>query len=155
MSTLVTYFSASGVTKAIAEQIKEELGADIYEIKPLEPYTKADLNWMNPFSRSSKEMKNKSSRPEIIEDGIDLSKYDTIFVGFPIWWGIAPTIINTFVEKYDFTGKTIYPFATSGGSGYGKSNELISQSLNGKGTLKEGKLINRFDKDGLRSWIIN
>ena len=102
MSTLVTYFSASGVTKGIAEQIKEELGADIYEIKPVEPYTKADLNWMNPFSRSSKEMKDKSSRPEIIEDGIDLSKYDTIFIGFPIWWGIAPTIINTFVEKYDF-----------------------------------------------------
>ena len=118
---LVAYFSASGITAGVAEKLAKEANADIYEIKPAVPYTKADLNWQDKNSRSSIEMSDHNSRPEIADKNADISKYDTIYLGFPIWWYIAPTIINTFLESYDFSGKKIILFATSGGSGFGKT----------------------------------
>ena len=114
--TLVAYFSASGVTKGVAEKLAQAAGADLLEITPAKPYTNADLDWRDSLSRSSVEMKDKSSRPEIAQLPINPADYDTIYVGFPIWWYTAPTIINTFIEAYDFNGKTVVPFATSGGS---------------------------------------
>ena len=116
---LVAYFSASGTTKKAAERLAKATGADLFEIKPKVPYSSADLNWMDKKSRSSVEMSDPSSRPEIAEKIPNLADYDTVFLGFPIWWYVAPRIINTFVESYDFTGKTLVPFATSGGSGMG------------------------------------
>lgn len=127
--TLVTYFSASGVTKKKAEKIAKNLCADLFEIKPKVAYTKADLNWMDKKSRSSIEMADKSSRPEIADDDAHIENYDVVYVGFPIWWYIAPTIINTFLEKYDFSGKKIVLFATSGGSGWGKTIDNIKPSV--------------------------
>lgn len=118
---LVAYFSASGITAGVAKKLAKEANADIYEIKPSVPYTKADLNWQDKNSRSSIEMSDHNSRPEIADKNADISKYDTIYLGFPIWWYIAPTIINTFLECYDFSGKKIILFATSGGSGFGKT----------------------------------
>ena len=117
---LVAYFSASGVTAKVAETLAEAIGADIYEIEPAVPYSKADLDWTNQKSRSSVEMSDPTSRPAIAGKRDNLDDYDTVFVGFPIWWYVAPTIINTFLESYDLTGKTIIPFATSGGSGMGE-----------------------------------
>ena len=116
---LVAYFSASGTTAKVAKSLAEAAGADLYEIKPQMPYTKADLNWMDKTARSTIEMNDKSSRPAIATGDLDVSGYDTILLGFPIWWYIAPTIINSFLEAYDFSGKTIVLFATSGGSGFG------------------------------------
>lgn len=127
--TLVTYFSASGVTKKKAEKIAKNLCADLFEIKPKVAYTKADLNWMDKKSRSSIEMADKSSRPEIADDDAHIENYDVVYVGFPIWWYIAPTIINTFLERYDFSGKKIVLFATSGGSGWGKTIDNIKPSV--------------------------
>lgn len=114
---LITYFSASGVTKSEAERISKIVNGVLFEIEPKEKYTKEDLDWRNKQSRSSVEMQNKSFRPEIKEDNLDISNYDTILIGFPIWWGVAPTIVNTFIESKDFTGKNLIPFCTSGGSG--------------------------------------
>ena len=114
---LITYFSASGVTKSEAERISKIVNGDLFEIEPKEKYTKEDLDWRNKQSRSSVEMQNKSSRPEIKEDSLDISNYDTILIGFPIWWGVAPTVVNTFIESKDFSGKNLIPFCTSGGSG--------------------------------------
>ncbi|MDD6806910.1 MAG: flavodoxin [Oscillospiraceae bacterium] len=131
MSTLVAYFSASGVTKRKAEELAESLGADIYEIKPVVPYTKADLNWMDKKSRSSIECADKSFRPEMVDDLSNISKYDTVYIGFPIWWYVAPNIIKTFVEKFDFSGKKIVVFATSGGSGFGKTVSDLQPSVPG------------------------
>ena len=131
MGTLVAYFSASGVTKKKAEELAESLGADIYEIKPVVPYTKADLNWMDKKSRSSIECADKSFRPEMVDDLSDISKYDTVYIGFPIWWYVAPNIIKTFVEKFDFSGKKIVVFATSGGSGFGKTVSDLQPSVPG------------------------
>ena len=145
--TLVAYFSASGVTKKSVEKLAAAAKADIYEIKPAVPYTKADLNWMDKKSRSSIEMGNKSFRPEIVKDDLNLSQYDTILVGFPIWWYVAPTIINTFLESYDFAGKKIVLFATSGGSGFGNTVKELKPSATGA-EIMEGKLLNRAtDKD--------
>ena len=118
---LVAYFSASGRTAKVAEKLANELGAELYEIKPEVKYTKADLNWMNKKSRSSVEMNDKSFRPAIITGDVDISGCDTVYLGFPIWWYVAPTLINTFLEAYDFTGKKIVLFATSGGSGFGNT----------------------------------
>ena len=118
---LVAYFSASGRTAKVAEKLASELGADIYEIKPEVKYTKADLNWMNKKSRSSVEMSDKSFRPTIIIGDVDVSSYNMVYLGFPIWWYVAPTLINTFLEAYDFAGKKIVLFATSGGSGFGNT----------------------------------
>ena len=118
---LVAYFSATGKTAKVAEKLAAGIGADIYEIKPEVKYTKADLNWMNKKSRSSVEMNDKSFRPAIITGDVDVSGYDTIYLGFPIWWYVAPTVINTFLEAYDFTGKKIVLVATSGGSDFGNT----------------------------------
>lgn len=128
---LVAYFSASGRTAKAAEKLANELGADIYEIKPEIKYTKADLNWMDKKSRSSMEMNNKSFRPAILIGDVDVSGYDTIYLGFPIWWYVAPTLINTFLEAYDFSGKKIVLFATSGGSGFGNTVTELQPSAPG------------------------
>ena len=138
--TLVAYFSASGVTEKVAQTLAKTIGADIFEIAPKVKYTKADLNWMDKQSRSTIEMNDPSSRPEIAAKCENMSEYDTVFVGFPIWWYVAPTIINTFLESYDLTGKTIVPFATSGGSGMGKTNEKLAPSCK-SAKLLEGKVL--------------
>ncbi len=131
MKSLVAYFSASGNTARLAQRIAEAAEADLYEIKPAVPYTQEDLNWQNKQSRSSVEMKDPSFRPEIADSDAMIADYDTIYVGFPIWWYIAPTIINTFLESYDFSGKRIILFATSGSSGFGKAVESLSPSAPG------------------------
>lgn len=136
---LVAYFSASGVTAKVAEKLSEAIGADLYAIEPEVPYTKADLDWMDKKSRSTIEMNNPASRPAIAGKRDNMNDYDTVFVGFPIWWYAAPTIINTFLESYDLTGKTIIPFATSGGSDMGKTNEKLLPSCKGA-KLLNGKV---------------
>ena len=125
---LVAYFSASGNTARLAKDLAEAAGADLYEIRPAVPYTSADLNWQNKQSRSSVEMSDHSSRPELADKNADIAAYDTIYVGFPVWWYIAPTIINSFLESYDFSGKKIILFATSGGSGFGKAVDNLKPS---------------------------
>lgn len=136
---LVAYFSASGVTAKVAEKLSEAIGADLYAIEPEVPYTKADLDWMDKKSRSTIEMNNPASRPAIAGKRDNMNDYDTVFVGFPIWWYVAPTIINTFLESYDLTGKAIIPFATSGGSDMGKTNEKLLPSCKGA-KLLDGKV---------------
>lgn len=136
--TLVAYFSASGVTEGVAKTLAEAIGADLHEIKPETPYSNADLNWNDPTSRSSVEMKDKTFRPGIANQVEDMGAYDKIFVGFPIWWYVAPTIINTFLEQYDLSGKKVIPFATSGGSGMGNTNRELEDSCKGA-DLCEGK----------------
>lgn len=136
---LVAYFSASGVTAKVAEKLSEAIGADLYAIEPEVPYTKADLDWMDKKSRSTIEMNNPASRPAIAGKRDNMNDYDTVFVGFPIWWYVAPTIITTFLESYDLTGKTIIPFATSGGSDMGKTNEKLLPSCKGA-KLLNGKV---------------
>lgn len=139
--TLVAYFSASGTTKKKAEIIAEGLGADTYEIQPKIPYTKADLNWLDKKSRSSVEMGNKKFRPELADKDANIAAYDKILLGFPIWWYVAPTIINTFLESYDFTGKKIVLFATSGGSSFGNTVRELKPSATGA-EIVEGKIVN-------------
>ena len=136
---LVAYFSASGVTAKVAEKLSEAIGADLYAIEPEVPYTKADLDWMDKKSRSTIEMNNPASRPAIAGKRDNMNDYDTVFVGFPIWWYVAPTIVNTFLEGLDLKGKAVVPFATSGGSGMGKTNERLSPSCPGA-KLVEGKV---------------
>lgn len=151
---LVAYFSASGVTAGVAKALAEAAHADLYEIKPETPYTHADLDWNNKQSRSSIEMKDPASRPTIADVDANIVAYDVIFVGFPIWWYVAPTIINTFLESYDFSGKVIVPFATSGGSGFGKTVELLRTSVSGNAIWKDGKLLNgRQSKEALAAWV--
>ena len=125
---LVAYFSASGNTARLAKDLAKAAEADLYEIRPAVPYTSADLNWQNKQSRSSVEMSDHSSRPELADKSADIAAYDTIYVGFPVWWYIAPTIINSFLESYDFSGKKIILFATSGGSGFGKAVQNLKSS---------------------------
>lgn len=150
---LVAYFSASGVTANIAKKLAKAIDADSYEIRPEVPYTKADLNWMDKQSRSTVEMHNKSFRPALADTNANISDYDIIFVGFPIWWYVAPTIINTFLESYDFSGKTVVLFATSGGSGFGKTVEELQCSVSETTTIKEGRLLNHNPSaDELRTW---
>ena len=139
---LVAYFSASGVTAKVADMLADAVGADIHEIRPKVPYTKADLNWMNKKSRSSIEMADKTIRPEIAESNVKIENYDVIFLGFPIWWYVAPTIINTFLESADFSGKKIILFATSGGSKFGKTVEELKISVPDSCEIIEGKLHN-------------
>ena len=151
---LVAYFSASGVTASLAKSIAEAAGADLYEIRPEAPYTKADLDWADKNSRSTIEMNDQAFRPAIADQDADIAAYDIIFVGFPIWWYIAPTIINTFLESYDFSGKTIVPFATSGGSGMGKTAEKLQPSVSPAALWKEGKVLGgRQSKDALAAWV--
>lgn len=140
---LVAYFSASGTTAGVAKNLAQAAGADLYEIKPEVPYTKADLNWMDKKSRSSVEMNDKSSRPALADQDANIIDYDTILLGFPIWWYVAPTIINSFLESYDFSGKKIVLFATSGGSGFGKTVDGLKDSVAADTMIVEGKLLNR------------
>ena len=150
---LVAYFSASGITAKVAEDLANAIGADIFEIRPEVPYTKADLNWMDKKSRSTIEMSDPTSRPAIAAKRDNMDEYDTIFVGFPIWWYVAPTIINTFLESYNLKGKTIIPFATSGGSGMGGTNKALAPSCKGA-RLLEGKVFrSSTNADTLREWV--
>lgn len=151
---LVAYFSASGITAKVAEMLAKTAGADLYEIKPEIPYTNDDLNWMNKNSRSSIEMSDKSSRPALSDKNADISGYDTILLGFPIWWYVAPTIINTFLESYDFSGKKIVLFATSGGSGFGKTVDGLKGSVSADTEIVEGKLLNgKLSESELKKWV--
>lgn len=149
---LVAFFSTSGTTKKVAQMIADAGNYDLYEITPKEAYTKADLNWMDKKSRSSVEMNDKSFRPEIINTDIDMSIYDEIIVGFPIWWYVAPTIINTFLETFDFSGKKIVLFATSGGSGFGNTVKELQPSAK-DADIVEGKLLNRAGKQQINDFI--
>lgn len=150
---LVAYFSASGVTAKVADMLADAIGADIHEICPKIPYTKEDLNWMNKKSRSSIEMNDKTIRPEIAESNVQIDNYDVIFLGFPIWWYVAPTIINTFLEKYDFSGKKIILFATSGGSGFGETVAWLKGSVAENTVIEEGMLQKgRQDTEAWKKW---
>ncbi len=149
---LVAYFSASGVTAGLAREVAAAAGADLFEIKPAVPYTKADLDWRDASSRSTREMKDKTSRPAVADRVENMEQYDTIFVGFPIWWYVAPTIVNTFLEQYDLTGKTVVPFATSGGSGMGKTCAALAPSCPGA-RLLEGRVLNRADRKTIDAFI--
>lgn len=140
MNRLIAFFSATGTTKEVAKQLASGLHADLYEIKPVKPYTNDDLNWMDKASRSTLEMKDKSSRPEIIKGDLDVSNYDEILIGYPVWWYTAPTIINTFLEAYDFSNKKIILWATSGGSGLGRAKDDLSKSTNAE--IKDGRILN-------------
>ena len=152
--SLVAYFSASGATGKVAEVLAKAAGADLHEIKPAVPYTSADLNWMDKKSRSSVEMADPSSRPEIANKVENMDQYDTVFVGFPIWWYVAPTIINTFLEQYDFSGKKIVLFATSGGSGFGKTASALKNSVSASAQIVEGCLLNgRVQEAELKDWV--
>lgn len=138
---LVAYFSVSGVTANVAKTLASAIDADLYEIKPKTPYTRADVDWTNRKSRSSLEMRDKTYRPELADTNANIRAYDTIYLGFPIWWYVAPTIVNTFLETYDFTGKKIVLFATSGGSGFGNTKAELQRSAEGA-NIVEGKLLN-------------
>ena len=152
--TLVAYFSASGTTAKVAKSLADAAGADLYEIRPAVPYTQADLNWMDKKSRSSVEMNDKSSRPALADKDADISGYDKILLGFPIWWYVAPTIINSFLESYDFSGKKIVLFATSGGSGFGKAVDGLKGSVAADTVITEGKMLNgSFSAVELKAWL--
>lgn len=149
---LVAYFSASGITKRAAEELTKIMDADLYKIEPLVPYMKEDLDWTNPQSRSSLEMKNSESRPAISTHVEDISNYDVVYIGFPIWWYVAPTIINTFLESYDFDGKTVVLFATSGGSGFGNTVKALQDSVGKSVRILESKVLKgRWDRGDLQS----
>ncbi|WP_346704981.1 flavodoxin [uncultured Agathobaculum sp.] len=153
MNALVAYFSATGTTAKAAKALASATGADLYEIKPAVPYSSADLNWMDKSSRSSVEMKDPHSRPALADTDAPVTGHDVIFLGFPVWWYVAPTILNTFLEAYDFTGKTIILFATSGGSGLGKSAASLQGSAPGAKII-DGRLLNgRLNESDLKSWV--
>ena len=149
---LVAYFSASGTTRKIAEMIVQAAEADLYEITPKQPYSKADLNWMDKKSRSSVEMSDKKYRPEITDADAQIDGYDEIILGFPIWWYVAPTIMNTFLESYDFSGKKIVLFATSGGSGFGNTVSELKPSAP-DAVIVEGKVFNKTTKEEIAEWV--
>ena len=152
--TLVAYFSASGVTKQAAQVLAQAARADLYEICPKERYSRADLNWNDKQSRSSVERKDKTCRPAIKGPDARMEQYDLIFLGFPIWWYTAPKIINTFLEQYDFSGKRIVLFATSGGSGFDHSVADLKPSVTGQAVIEEGKLLNgRYTQESLATWV--
>lgn len=151
---LVAYFSASGATAKVAELIADAAGADVYQIQPEVPYTAADLNWMDKNSRSSVEMNDKKIRPAMVKRNLQVEDYDVVFLGFPIWWYVAPTIINTFLESFDFAGKKIILFATSGGSGFGKTVEELKVSVTDDTQIVEGKLLNgKQTLAGVSAWV--
>ena len=145
--TLVAYFSASGVTARAAREMADAVGADLYEIRPAEPYTSADLNWMDKKSRSTLEMNDPACRPAIAAPAENMDQYDTVFVGFPVWWYVEPRIVDTFLESHDFSGKTLIPFATSGGSGIGKAERSLQEHCPGA-AWKRGRLVN----SGAAAW---
>ena len=144
---LVAYFSASGETAKLAKTIAGDVGGDLFEIVPTVPYTAADLDWMDKGSRSTAEMNDDNSRPAIAGKVADMAQYDTVFVGFPIWWYVAPAIVNTFLESYDLTGKTIVLFATSGGSGMGRTASALRASAPGAKIVDGGVLNNVSDTE--------
>ena len=148
--TLVAYFSASGVTKKTAEKLAAAANADSFEIIPVQPYTDEDLDWTDKKSRSTIEMYDPSSRPAIAEKLENMGGYDIVFVGFPVWWYVEPRIIDTFLESYDFSGKTVVPFATSGGSGLGKTADNFRKILGKNVTVKNGRLLNESE---LRAFV--
>lgn len=150
--SLVAYFSASGVTEKLARTLASAVGADLFEIEPEVPYTRADLNWMDKHSRSSVEMNDRNSRPPIRSRVEDMSQYDVIFVGFPIWWYREPSIIDTFMESYDFSGKTVVPFATSGGSGIGGSGTNMQALAKGSKVDKGKKFSAYASESDLKKW---
>lgn len=150
---LVAYFSASGVTKNAAEKLAQAANANLFEIKPVRPYTDADLDWTDKKSRSTIEMNDLSSRPEIAEKCEKMGSYDVVFVGFPIWWYVEPRIIDTFLDSYDFSGKTVIPFATSGGSGLGKTAENFKKLLGENVIVKDGKMLTRASKNDVSGWV--
>ena len=150
--TLVAYFSATGTTMEAATRLARVANADLYEITPEVPYTPADLNWRDKSSRSTLEMKDKNSRPAIADKVENMAQYDTVFVGYPIWWYIAPTIINTFLEQYDLTGKTIVPFFTSGGSGAGETMRYLKPSAPGANWV-EPKNLNYMGEGEMKTWL--
>ena len=139
-NVLVAYFSASGVTARVAREIAEATGADLYEIEPAEPYTAADLDWTDRRSRSTLEMNDDACRPAIAGADVDLAGYDTVFVGFPIWWGVEPRVVDTFFDSHDFSGKTMVPFATSGGSGIGRAERSVAEHCP-DGSWRRGRLL--------------
>ena len=152
--TLVAFFSASGVTRQVAQKLAAAAQADLYEIKPAVPYTQADLNWRDKSSRSSVEMQNLAIRPQLADTDAKIEQYDRILLGYPIWWYMAPTIINTFLESYDFSGKTVIPFATSGGSGMGKTDSVLKKCCSDKTIWKQGKkMSSRESAAAVKSWI--
>ena len=152
MNALVAYFSATGTTAKAAKALASAVGGELYEIRPAIPYTSADLNWMDKGSRSSVEMKDAHSRPALADTDAPVAGHDVIFLGFPVWWYVAPTIVNTFLEAYDFTGKTIVLFATSGGSGLGKAASGLRVSAPGA-KIMDGRMLNgRLDEAELRTW---
>ena len=150
--SLVAYFSASGVTKKVATKLASAIGADIFEIVPKELYTSADLNWMDKKSRSSVEMNDKNCRPEISSKVDDMSKYDTVYVGFPVWLYREPSIIDTFMESYDFSGKTVIPFCTSGGSGLGDSAKNMQALASEAKVIDEKKFSSGVSEEELKKW---
>ena len=150
--TLVAYFSASGTTAKVAKKMAEAIGADLFEIKPETPYSGADLNWQNKNSRSSVEMNDRSSRPAIAVKVADMPQYDVVFVGFPVWWYREPSIIDTFMESYDFAGKTVTPFATSGGSGLGDSAANIQKLAKGAKVVNGKRFSGSASAEELKAW---
>ena len=153
-SILIAYFSASGVTRRVAEELASACGGDLYEIAPAIPYTTADLNWRDPESRSSKEMKGKAEYPELKDVDADVEGHSVVFLGFPIWWYTAPTIVRRFLESYDFSGKKIVLFATSGGSGFGKTAEDLRRAVKGDAQIVAGRILNgRHSALELKTWI--
>ena len=151
MKKLVAYFSASGVTGQTAKRLANAVNADLFEIKPAVPYTRADLDWTNKKSRSTVEMSDPDSRPEIAERCANMDDYDTVYIGFPIWWYVAPTVIDTFLESYDFTGKTLIPFATSGGSGMGKTLDVLKKVCP-NADWRAGGIVNGMSEKDLAAW---
>ena len=150
--TLVAYFSASGTTAKVAKKMAEAIGADLFEIKPEKPYTGADLNWQNKNSRSSVEMNDRSSRPAIAVKAADMPQYDVVFVGFPVWWYREPSIIDTFMESYDFAGKTVIPFATSGGSNLGDSAANMQKLAKGAKVVNGKRFSGNASAAELKAW---
>ena len=150
--TLVAYFSASGVTGSVAENLANGIGADLFEIVPEKPYTNADLDWQNSRSRSSVEMKDRNCRPTIASKAADMAQYAVVFVGFPIWWYREPTIIDTFMESYDFSGKTIVPFATSGGSGLGEAPRNMQALAKGANVVNGKRFSVTVSAQELKAW---
>ena len=150
---LISYFSASGVTKGVAQKIAEATNSDLFEIEPVEKYTKADLIWLNPKSRSSLEMRDKSSRPPIVNKITNISDYDTIVIGFPVWWYTAPTIINTFIEENDLNGKKVYVFVTSGGSSETGSFKSLKEKYPNLNFVDAKRFKGKEELEVYRDWL--
>ena len=152
MNALVAYFSATGTTAKAAKLLADAVGAELYEIRPAVPYTRTDLDWTDKSSRSSVEMRDKASRPALADEEAPVAGHDVIFLGFPIWWYVAPTIVNSFLERYDFSGKTIVLFATSGGSGLGRTGQALRLSAPGAKIVDARLLNSRLSEETLRTW---